>query len=155
MSKYGLTKEKIESHIANVEYFTLATSSVECIITLCNGYIVIGVSSCIDPTLFNEEKGKEIAYENAFGKLWGILGYVERQRWYEDTQLSWLDRVKQELAELDIKRGKLAELLSSERPDFISEAEWDRLNQQSEAMSAYAFILSDRIINAEKAKTER
>lgn len=38
MTKYGLTK-KIESRIANVEYFTLAKASVECIITLCNGYI--------------------------------------------------------------------------------------------------------------------
>lgn len=155
MTKYGLTKEKIESHIAKVDYVLFGKTGTLCVITLCNGYTVTGESGCIDPEIFDAEIGKSIAFENAFEKLWGILGYVEKQRWYEETQLSWLDRVKQELAELDIKRGKLADLLSGERPDFISEAEWDRLNQQSEAMSAYAFILSDRIINAEKAKTER
>lgn len=30
-------------------------------------------------------------------------------------------------------------------PDFISPVEWDRLNKQAEAMSAYAFILQERI----------
>lgn len=152
MSKYGLTKEKIESHIADVEYQRFGKTGTLCVITLCNGYTVTGESRCIDPEIFHEGTGENIAYENAFEKLWGILGYVEKQRWHEETQLSWLDRVKQELADLDIKRGKLADFLSRERPDTISEAEWGRLNQQSEAMSQYAFILSDRIINAEKPK---
>lgn len=152
MSKYGLTKEKIESHIANVEYIRFGKTGTLCVITLGNGYTVTGESGCIDPNIFNEEIGKNIAYENAFEKLWGILGYVEKQRWYEETQLSWLNRVRQELIELDIKREKLGALLSGERPDFISEEEWERLKKQDEAMSAYSFILSDRIINAEKAK---
>lgn len=152
MSKYGLTKEKIESHIANVEYIRFGKTGTLCVITLCNGYTVTGESGCIDPEIFNEEIGKGIAYDNAFEKLWGILGYVEKQRWYEETQLSWLDRVKQELAELDIKRGKLAALLAGERPAVISETGLEQLKAQDEAMSQYAFILSDRIINAEKAK---
>lgn len=152
MDKHFLTKEKVEAQIAKVDYVLFGKTGTLCVITLCNGFTVTGESVCIDPSMFDTTKGEQYAYDRAFNKLFGVLSYEAKQRWYEETQLSWLDRVKQELAELDIKRGKLMDLLAGPRPDIISEAEWDRLNQQSEAMSAYAFILSDRIINAEKSK---
>lgn len=148
MSKYGLNKEKLESKITNVEYQRFGATGTLCVITLANGYTVIGESGCIDPSIFNEAMGKEIAYANAFEKLWGILGYAEKQRWYEETQLSWEDRVKQELSELDEKRTKLAEWLNKGKPEHFSDKQWELLMTQNEAMSVYGRILQDRLAEA-------
>lgn len=86
MRKYGLTKEKIEGHIASVDYAKYGKTGIHCVITLVNGYTVTGESNIIDPTTYNEDKGKEIAYNNAFNKLAYLVGYLEKQRWYEETQ---------------------------------------------------------------------
>lgn len=86
MSKYSLTKEKIEGHIASVDYAKYGKTGVHCVITLVNGYTVTGESNIVDPTTYNEDKGKEIAYSNAFNKLTYLVGYLEKQRWYEETQ---------------------------------------------------------------------
>lgn len=123
-----------------------------------NGYTVTGESSCIDPNIFDQSIGETIAYENAFDKLWAILGYNEKQRWYEEVVLTWLDRVKLELDDLVKKRTKLVDMLMKGKPDYIAQEEWDRLNKQSEAMSVYGSILSDRIdaaSNKQKAETEQ
>lgn len=63
---------------------------------------------------------------------------------------TWLEQVKAELTELDKKRTELADFLTKPRPSSVSQDEWARLQQQAEVMSAYAFILSDRIIAASK-----
>ena len=156
MAKYGLTIDFLESQISAVNYNRFGKTGIQCVLTLLNGYTVTGESGCIDPAIFNQEIGEKIAYENAFDKLWAILGYNEKQRWYEETVLSWLDRVKLELEDLDKKRTKLVDMLVKGRPDYISPEEWDRLNKQAEAMSAYAFILQERITvanNNAKAQT--
>lgn len=156
MAKYGLTAEFLESQISDITYNFFGETGIQCVLTLWNNYTVTGESSCIDPINFDLTIGKGIAYENAFDKLWAILGYNEKQRWYEETQLTWLDRVKLELEDLDKKRTKLADMLAKGKPDYISQEEWERLNKQAEAMSAYAFILQERITTAnnnQKAQT--
>lgn len=148
MAKYGLTKEKLEGEIAHVEYHRFGATGTFCVITLVNGYTVTGESGCIDPNNFHKDIGEEIAYTNAFEKLWGILGYFEKQRWYEETQRTWEERVAQELYELDEKRTKLAELLSKDQPEYISDKQWELLLKQKEVMSAYGLILQDRLADA-------
>ena len=83
-----------------------------------------------------------------------IVRYNEKQRWYEETLLTWLDRVKLELEDLDKKRTKLAQTLEKGRPEYISEDEWERLHKQEEAMGAYAFILQERITAAVNKQSE-
>lgn len=151
MAKYGLTLDQLKAEIKDTTFKRFGETGTLCVLTLHNGYTVTGESGCIDPTIFDASVGESIAYDNALDKMWQILGYQEKQRWYEETQLTWLDRVKLELAELDKKREKLASLLEKDRPSHISQDEWERLQKQADAMSAYAFILADRIIVAEKA----
>lgn len=158
MAKYGLTKDFLASQIDIITYDRFGETGIKCVITLRNGYTVTGESGCIDPNIFDQSIGEKIAYENAFDKLWDILGYNEKQRWYEETVLTWLDRVKLELEDLDKKRTKLADMLAKGKPEFISAEEWERLNKQAEAMSAYAFILQERITaanNKQNAETEQ
>lgn len=154
MAKYGLTPDFLKSQICDVTYNRFGETGVQCVLTLLNGYTVTGESSCIDPDIFDGDIGKKIAYENAFDKLWAILGYNEKQRWYEETLLTWLDRVKLELEDLDKKRTKLAQTLEKGRPEYISEDEWECLHKQEEAMGAYAFILQERITAAVNKQSE-
>lgn len=150
MANYGLSVEKLNDQIARVDYVRFGVTGTFCYITLVNGYTVTGESGCIDPAIFNEEMGKKIAYENAFEKLWAILGYGEKQRWYKETQLTYVDRMAEELADLDEKRTKLAASLAKGQPDFISDEEWGRQIKQEEAMGAYALILQERLTYARK-----
>ena len=47
-------------------------------------------------------------------------------------------------------------MLVKGRPEYILPEEWERLNKRAEAMSAYAFILQERVTaanNSAKAQT--
>lgn len=74
VESYGRGKKidinELNSRIAEVEYTIVPkTTMTICIIKMKSGFSVEGDSSCVDPDDFNEEMGREIAYENAFDKL--------------------------------------------------------------------------------------
>lgn len=71
-----VTKESIAARIASGEYTRLGATTTVCWLTLDNGFTVIGTSACVDPTEFNEQMGEEIAYTNAFNKIWELEGYL-------------------------------------------------------------------------------
>lgn len=61
-------------------------------------------------------------------------------------------RVVEEREQLAERLGKLRELLSRQRPPFISEQQWALLVRQEEAMGLYFDILGERL-NAWEAST--
>lgn len=148
MTEFKLTPQALEAQIAKVDYQRFGETGTLCVITLINGYTVTGESGCIDPAIFDEEMGRKVAYENAFNKLWQILGYGVKQKWYEATQLTWLDRVRVELADLDEKRSKLDAMLQKGKPEVISQEQWDLMQKQFDAMAEYSLILAERIEKA-------
>lgn len=76
-----VTKESIEKRIKKVSYFVLPDSTVTvCNIEIVNGYSVRGESACVDARNFNMEIGRNIAYRNAFDKLWALEGYLLAER---------------------------------------------------------------------------
>ena len=71
-----LTKEHLDSLIAGVDYHRLDGTTVTiCALTLRSGFVVAGESACLDPANFDAEIGEQIAYANAFEKLWQLEGY--------------------------------------------------------------------------------
>jgi hypothetical protein len=79
-----VTKEGIEARIDDVSYTVLPDSTVTiCNITLENGFSVRGESACVDPRNFNMQIGREIAYREAFGKLWQLEGYLLAERRFQ------------------------------------------------------------------------
>lgn len=100
-----VSKESIEAKIKSVVYLNVG-DGVEatdggttnqavldnlklvtlCIIILENGFKVEGVSACVDPANYDEEKGKAYAYENAFEKIWEVEGYLLRQAMWEKDE---------------------------------------------------------------------
>lgn len=71
-----VTKEQIESRIAEVTYTRFHETVTICNIKLDNGYSVRGESACVNPANYNEEIGNKIAYDQAFGKLWPLFGFL-------------------------------------------------------------------------------
>ncbi len=81
-----VTNQSIDARIDKVEYQRLpGTTLTICIITMVNGFTVTGESACADPDEYNQERGEEIAYENAFKKLWPLEGYLLKERLYQQS----------------------------------------------------------------------
>lgn len=70
-----ITVEFLNSEIANVEYLRPVGTLTICVITTKDGFTFTGESACVDPTNFNQEIGEQIAYDNAFGKMWLPYGF--------------------------------------------------------------------------------
>ncbi|PIE46392.1 MAG: hypothetical protein CSA44_00070 [Gammaproteobacteria bacterium] len=73
-----LTKEYLESLIIKTEHARFGDTLTICVLTLQNGFNVVGSSACISKDIFDEEKGKQVAYDNAFGQLWELEGYKQK-----------------------------------------------------------------------------
>jgi Phage protein (N4 Gp49/phage Sf6 gene 66) family len=51
-----------------------------CILTLDNGFVVIGKSVPADPDNFDQELGKKFAKEDAIRQIWPMEAYLLRER---------------------------------------------------------------------------
>ena len=49
-----------------------------CVLTLRNGYTIVGTSACASPENFDATIGRKIARQNATQQIWPLLGYVLR-----------------------------------------------------------------------------
>lgn len=73
--------EDLEAAIASEEYQVFAGSTLTvCVLTLQNGFTVVGESACASPENFNMELGEKIARQKAKDKLWPLLGYALRDK---------------------------------------------------------------------------
>ena len=96
----SVTKDQIDALIKNVSYLNVgealrASNQVategthlltQCFITLENGFVVSGESSCVHPSKYNKEIGEKVAYENAYQKIWMLEGYFLKQILFEEQQ---------------------------------------------------------------------
>ena len=76
-----VTLEGMEAKIDEVNYLrphgTLLTL---CVLTMDNGFHVVGESAPASAANFNAELGRKFAYENAIRQLWKLEGYALRDR---------------------------------------------------------------------------
>lgn len=84
----------MEDKIAGENYFTIGDavralgqpehSALDvltvCVLTMANGFTVIGKSAPASPENFDAEKGHRFAYEDAIKQLWPLEGYALRER---------------------------------------------------------------------------
>lgn len=74
-----LTPDKIDAQIAKEAYHVFPGSTMTvCMLTLRNGFSVIGESAAASPENFDEAIGKKIARDNARNKIWAFEGYALR-----------------------------------------------------------------------------
>ena len=76
-----LTPDLIDETIVSEQYHIFhGTTLTVCALTLRNGYIVTGESAAASPSNFDEAIGRKIARDNARNKIWGLEGYLLRER---------------------------------------------------------------------------
>lgn len=81
-----VTEAGINSRISSVEYLKWpGTTLTLCNITLDNGFSIRGESACVDPRNYSEEIGKELAYRDAFSKIWAFEGYLLAERRFKSA----------------------------------------------------------------------
>lgn len=87
-----VTREMLEQQIAGQYFFNLGADALPpdvpewqrqslslltlCILVLRNGWVVVGKSACVSPEIFDAEKGKQIARDDAVEQMWPLEGYV-------------------------------------------------------------------------------
>jgi len=79
-----LSLDDIKSKIVNEVFVRIGdTTTIACHLQLENGFVVTGTSACIDPAIFDQDIGQQIAYDNAVDKIWQLEGYLLAERRYQ------------------------------------------------------------------------
>ena len=82
-----VTPERLEQVIVSEQYHVFDGSTLTvCVLTLRNGYTVVGESACVDPANFNAELGRKISRDNAKNKIWTLEGYLLRQSIFDSAE---------------------------------------------------------------------
>ena len=74
-----VTLESMEAKIVDEEYLTKGILTI-CVLTMQNGFFVVGEAAPASPENFNAELGQKFARENAIRQLWKLEGYALRDR---------------------------------------------------------------------------
>lgn len=51
-----------------------------CVLTMDNGFVVVGKSAPASPENYDQAKGRTFAYEDAVKQVWPLMGYALRER---------------------------------------------------------------------------
>lgn len=84
-----ITPDMLDAEIADEDYHVFEGSCLTvCVLTLQNGYSVVGQSACADPANFDAENGRKIARENARNAIWPLLGFRLKDMLHAGTQIA-------------------------------------------------------------------
>lgn len=76
-----VTPAAVEAAIKGEDYHVFAPGTLTvCVLTLQNGFQVVGESACVSPENFDAELGRKIARDNAKNKIWALEGYALRNK---------------------------------------------------------------------------
>jgi hypothetical protein len=74
-----VTEDVVNGVIVKDDYAVIGTLTV-CVLTLRNGFNVVGQSACVDPRNFDEAIGRTYARKNAVQQIWQLEGYALAER---------------------------------------------------------------------------
>lgn len=77
-----VTLDRIHRRIQHVEYFhpELTPHATVAVVTMVNGFIVLGMSAPADAGNFDAELGERLAREDAVRQIWKLEGYLLREQ---------------------------------------------------------------------------
>jgi len=72
----------IQAAIESVEYLRAGEGGILtlALVTMKNGFVVVGKSAPASPENFNKDKGEQFAYEDAVRQLWPLMGFALRDK---------------------------------------------------------------------------
>lgn len=78
-----LTPDKIDALIVREDYHVFPGTTVTvCLLELKNGYCVTGEAAAASPENFSVKVGRDVSRRNARDKIWGLEGYLLRERFH-------------------------------------------------------------------------
>jgi len=77
--KNRITEADVEAAIENESYGTIGVKTTYCVLTLKNGFEVVGTSACVDPANYDLEVGKGWSRKKAVEKVWEHLASLLQQ----------------------------------------------------------------------------
>lgn len=77
-TKPRVSLEQIKQLIDREEFHIFDDVLTVCVLTLKNGYKVLGQSASADPDNFNAELGEKIARDKAISEIWPLAGFMLR-----------------------------------------------------------------------------
>lgn len=80
--------EEVNAVCENVEYITRGTLTIA-VVTMPNGFQVIGTSACADPAKYAHDVGCRLALDKAKDQVWMLLGYQLRQELHDAERRGW------------------------------------------------------------------
>lgn len=78
--------EHIENIIVNCEYKKISKRTTICLLTLVNGFEVVGESSCASEEKYNKKIGEDVSRKNAVQQIWAYEEYLLRQKLFEESK---------------------------------------------------------------------
>lgn len=77
-----VTVPAIEAKIAGEEYINPASipHMTLCIMTMANGFAIVGTSAPADPKNFSADYGRQLARADAIRQIWPLEGYLLREQ---------------------------------------------------------------------------
>ena len=82
-----LTPSLIDGKIVKKYYHIVPDTTLTiCVLTLENGYQVVGKSASVSKDNFNKEIGEKIAFEDAREQIWNLEGYLLKDIEYKKAK---------------------------------------------------------------------
>ena len=69
-------KVLMDNVVLRLDYQKMGEKTMICLLTANNGFEVVGHASCLDPLMFDDQIGREMALRNALEKLGEHHAYV-------------------------------------------------------------------------------
>lgn len=84
MSISSERRQYLQQYVTNVEFQRMGKdkTTTVCMLEVYNGFKVVGSSHCVDPNKFSRELGEEYSKEDAYEKLDGYFGMLEKDKLY-------------------------------------------------------------------------
>lgn len=90
-----VTSQEVDDQVMRAEFHRFeGTTTTVCLMTLRNGFTVVGQSACASPENFDAKIGQGLAYTDARNQVWNLQGYLLKDRLFQ--------------AQRTTNRGKLA-----------------------------------------------
>lgn len=149
-----VTPEHIEDAIVSTASHVFPGTTVTVVVlTLRNGFNVVGHSACASPENFDAELGIRIARDDAKQKIWALEGYLLKQYLHDSVptgapqaeQLTGRQRVVLELEQLSGRLLKLTDFLGTEAFKILPDEQRILLEDQQRLMSRYERVLAARL----------
>jgi len=143
-----VTKEDLDHLVAQSKttYTNPIGTLTHCVITLPCGFTITGESACVDPANYNKERGEKYALEKAVDNLWAFEGYLLANDLYRaSAPKSVHARLIFEQSDLGKNLDKLRATLGGDKPEKISQEQWELMIEQEVSMSQYFDTLEKRI----------